>query len=382
MRICYLLPELKGGGSEKHVIQLAAGLRERGQDARIACLFREGPLAGEAHEKKIPLICLNLSYRWGMGTFARIAGWIRSNPMDILHTYLFGFHLFAGLPARLLKVPILVSSRREIPHWQKWRHQWVENAGNLFVDRVVACSKAVENWTLQKERIPRRKVLTLYNGVDRSRFDSSRVSSAIRRDFHIPPEAPLIGTVANMAIEKGYPYLLEAARSILEKCPEAWFLFVGFGPLEQKIKTQAQRITGHRQIIFAGARTDIPDLLGAMDIFILASVVEGFPNVLLEALAMAKPVVATRVGGVPELIESGQNGILIPPQNGNALSEAVLSLLKAPERAKAMGQRGEEKIRKNFTLERMLDQYEALYLSLLRSKGKGVPENKEAVLSA
>jgi len=119
-----------------------------------------------------------------------------------------------------------------------------------------------------------------------------------------------------------------------------------------------------------------------MDIFILASVVEGFPNVLLEALAMAKPVVATRVGGVPELIESGQNGILIPPQNGNALSEAVLSLLKAPERAKAMGQRGEEKIRKNFTLERMLDQYEALYLSLLRSKGKGVPENKEAVLSA
>ena len=382
IRIDYLLPELKWGGSEKHVIQLAAGLRERGHETRIVCLFREGPLAGEAREKGIPFTCLNLPYRWGVRTLGGIREWIRSHPVDVLHTYLFGFHLFAGVPARLLKIPVLLSSRREIPHWQKGRHRWLEKAGNLFVDRVVSCSKAVEKWTLEKEGIPRKKALTIYNGVDGGRFDPDRAQSSLRQEFHIPSEAPLVGTVANMATEKGYPYLLEAARLILKKMPQTWFLFVGFGPLEREIKDKAQKISGHEQIIFTGARTDIPNLIGAMDVFVLASVMEGFPNVLLEALAMAKPVVATEVGGIPELIESGQQGVLVPSRDGKALAEAVLSVLKDPQ-ARTMGRRGAEKIRKSFMLERMLDQYEALYLSLLQSKEIGIPEGKEAaVLSA
>lgn len=383
IRIVYLLPELKWGGSEKHAIQLASGLRERGHDARIVCLFREGPLGDEAREKGIPFTCLNLPYRWGIRTLLGIQDWIRSHPVDVLHTYLFGFHLFAGLPARLLKIPVLLSSRREIPHWQKGRHRWLEKVGNLFVDQIVCVSKAVEKWALEKEGIPPEKVLTIYNGVDVNRFNPARIQSFVRREFQIPSGTPLIGTVANMATEKGYPDLLEAAQLILQKSPEARFLFVGFGPREGEIRERAQKIAGHEQIIFTGARTDIPNLIGAMDVFVLASVIEGFPNVLLEALAMAKPVVATEVGGIPELIESGRNGILVPPRDGRALAEAVLSLFKNPEGARAMGRRGMEKIRKSFTLERMFDQYEALYLSLLQSKGRDIPESKEAaVLSA
>lgn len=381
IRINYLLPELKWGGSEKHVIQLARGLRERGHDARIVCLFREGPLAREAREREIPFTCLNLSYRWGVRTFQGIQEWLRSHPTDVLHTYLFGFHLFAGLPARLLKVPVILSSRREISHWQKGRHRWIENLGNLFVDRVISCSRAVQSWTLQKEWVRPEKVLTIYNGVDRDRFNGAQTQSTIRQEFQIPSEAPLIGTVANMAAEKGYPYLLEATRLILEKWPKAWFLFVGFGPLEKEIKRKAQEISDPEKIIFAGARTDIPNLLSAMDVFVLASIVEGFPNVLLEALAMVKPVVATRVGGIPELIESGQNGILVPSQNGEALAQAVLSLLKDPQAAQAIGQKGMDKVSKSFTLERMFDEYEDLYVSLLESRVTRIPEAREAAVS-
>ncbi len=381
MKITYLLPELKWGGAEKHVIYLAAGLRQRGHEAQIVCLFREGPLAGEAREKEIPLTCLHLPYQWNAGVFFQIHRWLRSHPTDLLHTYLFGFHLFGGLPARLLKIPAILSSRREISQWQKGRHRWLENLGNLFTDRIVCCSKAVAEWTLAKERVRPDKVVTIHNGVDLGRFRPLKDHSHTRQSLGIPAQAPVIGTVANLSREKGYPTLLEAAEQILKKVPEAWFLFVGFGPLERDIREKAARIPGHDRIIFAGARTNVPDLIATMNLFVLASEIEGFPNVLLEALAMAKPVVATHVGGVPELIESGRNGLLVPPRDGLALAEAVLALLKDPERARQLASRGETRIHKHFTLDRMTNQYESLYLSLLRQGGKGQAEKQEAVLS-
>ena len=378
MKITYLLPELKLGGAEKHVISLASGLVARGHEVKILCLFREGPLADEARAKDLPLFCLNLPYRWNPSVFFRIHEWFSSHPVEVLHTYLFGFHFFAGLPARLLKIPALVSSRREISHWQRKRHRGLENLGNLFVDRVVCCSKAVEAWTLEKEQISPGRVLTLYNGIDETQFYPKNHRLAVRRSLGIPADAPVIGTVANMAVEKGYPYLLEAVKSISEKRPEAWFLFVGAGPMETEIKEKARQISRHTQIVFTGTRTDIPDLIDAMDIFVLSSVIEGFPNVLLEALSRGRPVIATHVGGIPELIESGQQGILVPPQDGTALAEAVLNLLKDPEGSQALGQKGREKVRKSFTHKQMLDQYEALYLSLFQK----TPEVKETVLSA
>ena len=369
MRIGYVLPRLNWGGSEKHLLQLASGLRQRGHEVMMTCLFQEGLLAPEARAREIPLVCLDLPYRWGARTLFGLFKSLRAHPVDVLHTCLFGFHLFTGLPARLLKVPVILSSRREIGWWQTTKHRWTENLGNLFVDRVLCCSKAVEEWTREKERIAPEKLITLYNGVDLARFASPSDSSGIRRRLGIPEEAPLIGTVANFAVEKGYPYLLDAAREILRKKPEAWFLFVGFGPLEKEMKEKAGELPGRQQIIFAGARHDIPDLIGAMDIFVLASVIEGFPNVLLEALAMAKPVVATRVGGIPELVDSGVDGILVPPADGPSLAEALLTLIRNREEASQMGSRGRKKVEQNFSLESMIDRYEDFYFSVLEEKG-------------
>lgn len=368
-KIRYLLPELKLGGAEKHVIRLAAGLRKKGYEAGIACLFREGALAEEARGEGIPLVCLNLPYRWNFATFLPLRHWLLASRPDILHTYLFGFHFFAGLPARLLKVPVIVSSRREIAEWQGIHHRMFESLGNFFVDSVVCCSKAVEKWTLKKEHIQAEKLLTIQNGVDRVRFNPSQRNPALRRAFNIPANATVVGTVANMAVEKGYPYLLEAARQILKENPSVWFLFVGFGPLEREIKEKAAGIPGHERIIFAGARSDIPDLISEMDIFVLASVREGFPNVLLEAMAMEKPVVATEVGGIPEIIESGVDGLLVPAKDGQALAQALGLLLKDRQKAKELTNRGREKISRSFSLERMIDQYETFYLSLLHEKG-------------
>jgi len=369
LKIQFLLPEMKLGGAEKHVIYLAGYLLRKGYEVQITCLFKEGALAPVVKNLGIPLVCWNLPYRWNLRTFFHVKRRLQSSRPDILHTYLFGFHFFAGLPARLLKIPVILSSRREIADWQRKRHRILESLGNFFVDRVVCCSKAVEEWTRKKERISAGKILTIYNGVDFNRFHPSPMNFKIRKSFGIPENAPVLGTVANMAVEKGYPYLLEAADQISKANPNVWFLFVGFGPLEKEMKKKAEQIKAHKQIIFLGARSDIPNLLSAMDIFILASVIEGFPNVLLEAMASGKPVVATKAGGVPELIESGKDGLLVAPKNGPALAQAVLSLFGNRQKAEEFARSAEEKIQKNFSLEKMADQYETLYLSLLREKG-------------
>ena len=377
LKIWYLLPSLNLGGSEKHVIRLAAGLRERGHEAGIASLFREGILLEEIQREGIPFVCLKVQGGWSPLTSFRIFRWLRSARPDLLHTYLFGFHFFAGLPARGAKVPVILSSRRDVEYGQRRRDQFIESLGNFFVDRVVSCAKAAERWALQKEMgISSEKLVTIYNGVDLTCFGPRAGSPGIRREFGIPEKAPVIGTVGNLSHKKGLPCLLEAIREILQAFPAAWFLLVGAGPLEKEMKEKAKQIPLGRQIIFTGARSDVPDLMGAMDVFVLASLFEGLPNVLLEAMALAKPVVATEVGGIPELVESGVDGILVPSKKSSALAGAVLGLLKNPAKAQALGERGREKVRKDFVLERMIDQYEELYLSLARSKGISVSEGK------
>ena len=377
MRIWYFLPTMELGGSEKHVLRLASGLRRRGHPTGIVCLFREGHLADEVRGEGVSLVSLKISDKYDLGTAAQIFRWMRSHPMDILHTYLFGFHLFAGLPARILKVPVVLSSRRDVDYGVKGQEVWFENMGNFFVDRVICCAKAAERLTLQRERIQPKKVLTLYNGVDINRFSPPSNVKEIRRSLGIPDEAPVIGTVANLTPKKGYPYLLKAAEQIFDKVPSAWFLFVGFGYLEKELKEQAKKLSRPNQIVFTGLRHDIPMLLAAMDLFVLASLYEGLPNVLLEAMAMAKPVVATNVGGIPELIESGEDGLLVPPKDSEALASGILSFLTDPNSAEKIGLRAQEKIRKDFSLERMVEQYEALYLSLLKG-GEDSTEQSDA----
>ena len=367
--IWYMLPSMRLGGSEKHVIGLASGLQARGFDARIVTIFEEGILGPSVRKEGIPFECIHAPQSWGLETLIRILGWMRHRPMSILHTYLFGFHVFAGLPAKLLKVPVILSSRRELAHWQKARHRWVENLGNGLVDQVICCSEAARQWTLDKEVIRPEKLLTIYNGVDLKRFELPFQQMEIRTEFGIPRDKPVIGTVANFSYEKGYPYLLEAIERIHHRKPEAWFLLVGSGPLEDEMKKMASKSPAKGQIIFAGNRSDIPRVLAAMDIFVLASLSEGFPNVLLEAMAMARPVVASAVGGIPELVESGQDGILVPHRDSRSLAEAVLHLLDDETQATRLRYLAAEKIKTKFSLERMLDDYEQLYQRILRAKG-------------
>lgn len=375
LKIRFLLPSLNLGGSEKHVIRLASGLREKGHDVGIATLFREGFLLDEVLKEGIPFECLKIKSGWLLSPF-HIFEWLQKERPDVLHTYLFGFHFFAGLAARLAGIPLVLSSRRDVEYGQRKRDLFIESLGNLFVDRVICCAKAAQRRASEKEFwLSPEKLNTIYNGVDLERFKITHPEK-IRKEFDIPDNVPVIGTVGNLSHKKGTPFLLDAMGLIIPAHPHARFLLVGAGPLEKEMKEKAIHLAPRGQIIFTGPRSDIPDLMSAMDIFVLASLFEGLPNVLLEAMTLGKPVIATQVGGIPELIESRGDGILVPPQNPQELARAVLTLLEDPSRAKAMGERGQEKIKTHFLLGRMVDQYDHLYYSLARAKGMLIPEGK------
>lgn len=377
--ILLAVPELKTGGTENQVILLASGLRQRGFDARILCLFQKGMLAAAAESRAVPVTSLDLPYGWNRNTLWRIYSWLKSERPAVFHSFLFGFDFFALAPARLAGVPVTLSARRgrALSHWNKKRHRWIEKLGNLFSDQVVANSLEGARWAMANEKISSAKVKTIYNGIETGRFENLSASAGLRREFGIPQNAPLIGTVANFSPEKGYDILLDAAKDVLKSWPGVWFLFVGGGPLLEVMKKKAAGLNRGNQIIFAGMRQDAVNLLACFDIFALSSILEACPNAILEAMALAKPIVASSTGGIPEeMIEPGREGLLVPSDNPLALSKALLELLQNPAKGCEFGQAAHTKVREKFSFEKMIGQYENLYRSLMGRRGISVPEGR------
>lgn len=357
------------------MVRLAEGLKQRGHQPEILCLFEEGRLAPAARQKGISVLCLNAPSTWGPSLFLRTFKALRKSSYDLLHTYLFGFHLFAGLPARLLGIPVVLSSRRDVDLSQTKKVLWLEKAGNLFVDRVVCNSEAVKTWAGGREGLPGKKIKVIYNGIDLNEFKPAGRSQSVRKELGIPDGAAVIGTVANFSFKKGYAYLLEAAERVLRERPDVWFLLAGFGPLEGEMKRKAAESPHFRRIVFAGERHDIPCVLEAMDLFVFASLWEGLPNVVLEALAMGKPVISTPVGGVPEVIHSGEEGVLVPLRDPSAMAQAIFFLLDHPDEREKLAGKGRQKIQNEFSLEGMLNAYENFYLSFFPQKVKACAES-------
>ena len=224
-------------------------------------------------------------------------------------------------------------------------------------------SEGVRKWAIRCAHLPARKLATIYNGVEVEQF--TRGQKTALRKLGLPPGEPVILTVARLDRQKGLSYLIEAAREVVRQFPSAQFLIAGIGPLEHKLLRHIRQRKLQEHVHLVGFRDDIPDLLAAADLFALPSLWEGLANVLLEAMAARKPVVATDVEGCAEVVVDGETGILVPPGNSHALAQAILALLSNPGRACTMGKRARELVNQHFTLSSMVGQHEKLYRDLL-----------------
>ncbi|MEJ2745652.1 MAG: glycosyltransferase, partial [bacterium] len=271
----------------------------------------------------------------------------------------------AGFAAKIAGVPILVTGRRSLGHY-KDGHFFLRQRENLvcrWTDLAVANSEAVKTDALHRERISSEKMCVVYNGVRFPERSSSKGWDALlgRRI-----DGPVVCLVANFFRYKGHMDFLHAASMVLKRIPNATFLLVGDGRLRSEIEQTIACLGITERVVLTGSRIDADEIMGLSDLVALCSHEEGFPNVLLEAMAAGRPVVATRVGGVPEIVEEGVTGLLVPPRNPERLAEGIASILGDKREAKAMGRRGLDLVRKKFTIEKMVKSYEELYLGLLR----------------
>ncbi len=372
-KVLHVVECLDVGGTETQMVQVAQRLDPRTYHVKVASLRAGGPLTAPLQAAGIQILefpkCVTFVSFQAVYQLLRLAWYIRREKIDVVHAHHLGANLMAVPAAWLAGAPVILSSLRNLAHlpwYTPFRRRVIRLIYRLSTG-VIANSEAVKQLLVTEFRVPPGRVHVLYNGVDYRRFSQSRGDrQKLRPD--LGPEAKLIVNVANMHMGiKGHADLIEAARTVCASVPQAKFVLVGDGEERPRLQEQVRKAGLDAVFLFLGQRKDIPEVLSCCDLFVLASHAEGLPNALLEAMAAGLPVVATRVGGVPEIIENGISGLLVPPGNHAALAEAILCALQDSRLTASLARAGQERVRKQFSLNRLLEDLNHLYTTTGRA---------------
>lgn len=358
-RILFAITELDAGGAELALCELATRLDRARFEPQVAVLCGDGPVAARIRERGIPVHCLGA---WGK-TDVRVLWRLRRllRQADLAHSYLFHANLATRFAAVRAGLAAVVCAAR-VAERSRPRRRWLDCLTSRLVDVQTCVSAGVRDW-LAEGGFPRAKLVVIPNGVDADRFAGR--DPAFKARLGLAPDAPLVTAIGRLHEQKGLEYFVRAASSVRHSAPGCRFLLVGAGPLEARLKALAAelRLAGH--LTFLPHCEDVPAVLRATDVFVLTSLWEGMPNVVLEAMAAAVPVVATRVEGIDELIEDGVTGRTVCVRDVPALVAAVLRFLADPEQARRVGEAAQRRVRDRFSLDAMVRAHEELYARLL-----------------
>lgn len=346
------------GGIESHSVVLASDLAGKGHRVIVACSPR-GHVKANVKAASLHVEDLEVVNAGDLVSICKLAGIIRRENIGVLIANSGKEYWPAGVAARLLSRKIIFV-RHQTDRIRKTTRWLINN----HIDRIVAVSGAVKK-ALLSSGIAEEKIEVIHNGVSLNRFDPARIDrSAARRELGIIESDVVIGTVGKLHQGKGVYELLRAGASIAEKRPVT-LLFVGDGPEKEGLNREAERLGIAEKVIVTGIRRDVERMYAAMDIFVLASTCdEAFGMVIIEAMAMGKPVVGTEVGGIPELISPGQNGLLVPPGDSAALADAIKRYLDDPEFAGGIALRGRKTAEDAFSEEMLGGRFEKMLASL------------------
>ncbi len=373
INVLYLIDKLCIAGAQRHLSALVAHLDRSVINPQVCCLQYEGELAEELKQADIPVFSLGLRKIYnakGVAGAVRLARIVRKSGVDVLHCYLLSAHLFGGFTAAICRAPALISSRRDLFSHAQGKYLWASRLANRFVHRIEANSHAVADFVARTEGFPAARISVIYNGVDLSHLDPSVGLPDFRSANSIDPSVPLIGTVANLKPMKAVDVFIRTAAILSRKLPEARFVIAGSGPLEREMRQLAHAEGLDARLLFAGSLEDVRPLLASLDVFMLLSQTEGMSNALLEAMAMAKAVVATRVGGNVEAIKAGETGLLVEAGDAEKAAAAALRLIGSPPLAGQLGKAARRVAELSFSVERMVADTQQLYRDVLSERGR------------
>ena len=355
VNVCHLASGDLWAGAEVQVYNIVSSLADLGGFNVSAIILNTGKLADKLTRAGIPISVIDESRHGFFDIVKQVKTHCRKNRIALLHTHRYKENIIGGMVKKAGCIEFLVQTVHGLPEpfsgLQKIKAD-VFNALNRhytkkYFDRIQAVSSQIKSHF--QEFIPEQKIRIVYNSINPDHIRFNRTKREILEELGIAPDAPVIGSVGRLVPIKAFDVLLRAAKRILESRPETRFIIVGDGPLRGELETLARELGLESAIIFTGYRNDALDVINSFSIFALSSHNEGVPTVVLEAMALNIPVVATAVGGVPEVIEDGRSGLLVSPGDPEAFARACLRLLNNPQEAERFRHDGQRAIEDKFT---------------------------------
>lgn len=384
LHVMFLNTSMPVGGAEVLQVNLIRRLDRTRFLPEFCCLKQFGPL-GERLAVEVPGHERLLACKWDLRVLPRLTRLMRQRRIDAIVTVGAGDKMFWGrLAARRAGVPVVVSALHSTG--------WPDGVGRLnraltgWTDAFVGVAAAHGQHLVEREGFPAEKVRVIPNGIDVERFATASGGDTVRRELAIEAEAPVVGIVAALRPEKNHELFLQVAARVRREFPQARFLIVGDGPLRPRLVEAAAQLGISGAVYFLGNRDDVPNVVAALDLFLLTSRMEANPVSVLEALAAGKPVVAPRVGSLAESVAEGSSGYLTTPGDADEAARRVSALLGDPQQARRMGETGRAAVRQHWSLERMVRGYEDLITEIYERKclaggGAGLVEHPPAAVA-
>ncbi|OGW84162.1 MAG: hypothetical protein A2987_00410 [Omnitrophica bacterium RIFCSPLOWO2_01_FULL_45_10] len=366
-RILHLTTGSKIAGAEKLLI----GISKKHDKSRFELIFCTLKKRGDLHDEieKLGQKCYSLEYS---NIFClpmailKLVHLIKRNKIDILHTHLFHASVLGQFVARFNNKVITVMTRHysNVLYLYGTKSQrFLDRCSSSWARHVIAISAGVRKALVDLEGVRPGKITVIHNGVEMPDDYPDKVNaSRIRNEFFIKEGEKVVGAIGSLHPRKGHRYLIEA---ISKNNSNIKLMIVGEGALKTELKRLSEELGIKDRVIFTGYRRDIDDLISSMDIVVHPSIEEGFGLAILEAMALGKIVVATDVGGIPEIINNGETGILVPCANADILAKTLSFLIERPDLSKTISEKGKKSVEKHFSIVKMVGEYENLYRDLL-----------------
>jgi len=371
-KLMFILTSLDIGGAERQLVLLLKHLPKTLFKPMVVCLKEAGALSKKVTDIGIPVYSKFLLHKYDIRVLPKLISVLKKESPHIVWTRSIGDKMFWGrLAAKISGVPIIISSIHYMESLE--RNKSIIGFFNKLLtpvtDLFIAVSHNQKEYLIKVEKLPAHKIEVVYNGIDLEEFKPNKSPVQVKKELNIPFNFMVIGQVGRLRPEKGHRVFLLAAKRVCENKKDVMFVLVGDGPERDSLMRLSSELGLKDRVLFLGNRTDVPDLVNTMDICTLSSYMETFPNALLEYMSLKKPIVAPKVGGIPEIITDGVEGLLFKIGDAEDMSSKILTLISDANKRIKMGEAGFSKVKTVFSISANVDKIINILNLLLHKKG-------------
>ena len=372
INILYVIENIFFGGGERVFAQIISGLDRDKYSIYVACL--PGGVFEEKIKHNAEIIHFDLRKRFSLENIRKLSNIIRNKNIDIVHCQGGRGGFFSRIAAGKAKAPVISTVAMPVEGFnvgilKKLFYVSLDRYSERFVDKFIVVNEELKKRLIEKHMVPPERVVKIYNGIEIDEYiPDIEAAKSIRQELNIDNNTMLIATIGRLAWQKGLSYFVHAAKDITKIYHNIKFLIVGEGEEKEILENLVRKLDIEKKVIFTGLRKDIRNILNAIDIFVLPSIREGQPIVLLEAMAMQKPIVASAIEGVQETVEDGLSALLVSPRNPQQLTEAIDTLLNNREKGDELGQAARKTACSKFNIKDKIEQHQCLYETIITKR--------------